>query len=195
MTSATDQAAQIQTSGTPPFVPWPRIPRFSKESIVISEKLDGTNAQVHVSPDGTVRAGSRNRWLTPQDDNYGFAAWVQAHAVELRELGFGTHYGEWYGVGIQRGYGIFERRFALFNTFRDQVPACCAQVPVLYHGPFDAAAITACMARLKEGGSVAVPGFKNPEGIVVHLLAAKVRYKVLCENDDKHKWEQGAGPI
>lgn len=54
------------------FEGFPKISRLS-QSCVITEKLDGTNAQIWISEDGTVRAGSRNRWITPADDNYGFA--------------------------------------------------------------------------------------------------------------------------
>ena len=63
------------------FTPFPSIPRLFRE-IVITEKIDGTNACVHIAEDGvTVTAGSRNRWLTLEDDNYGFARWVAEHAV------------------------------------------------------------------------------------------------------------------
>lgn len=67
------------------FIPFPKMARLSRE-IIVTEKLDGTNAQICIGEDGTIRAGSRSRWITPQDDNYGFARWVEAHADELREL-------------------------------------------------------------------------------------------------------------
>ena len=66
-------------------------------------------------------AQSRNRFITPQADNFGFAAWVKANAEPLvRHLGPGRHFGEWWGHGIQRGYGLprGERRFSLFNVTR-----------------------------------------------------------------------------
>lgn len=70
----------------------------------ISPKLDGTNAVVW-SKDGEVRAGSRTRELTIENDNAGFYAWTQSEdeeAVKVRELVTGnTHiilYGE-FGVG------------------------------------------------------------------------------------------------
>jgi hypothetical protein len=74
-----------------PFAPFPKIPRL-RRSVVISEKLDGTNAAVHVTDDGAVYAASRTRWITPEDDNYGFARWVHEHAAELAQLGPGTHF-------------------------------------------------------------------------------------------------------
>jgi hypothetical protein len=63
-------------------------------------------------------AGSRSRWLTPEADNFGFAAWVKEHAVEFRALGPGRHFGEWWGRGINRGYGQLIRWFSLFNVSR-----------------------------------------------------------------------------
>ena len=77
----------------PEFTAFPKMPRLSRD-IIITEKLDGTNAQVFVGEDGTVLAGSRTRWITPQDDNYGFARWVEDHRDELLTLGPGHHFGE-----------------------------------------------------------------------------------------------------
>ena len=37
----------------PEFKPWPKIPRL-RRSIVITEKIDGTNAIIHVAEDGTL---------------------------------------------------------------------------------------------------------------------------------------------
>ena len=54
------------------FREFPKIARLSRE-VIISEKIDGTNAQILITEDGQVLTGSRNRWITPQDDNYGFA--------------------------------------------------------------------------------------------------------------------------
>ena len=112
------------------FVEFPKIARLKRECM-ISEKIDGTNAQVFireladddVMPTDTplvavrgkllIYAGSRSRWITPKDDNFGFAAWVEVHADELVSLGIGNHYGEWWGAGIQRRYGLSEKRFSL----------------------------------------------------------------------------------
>ena len=55
-----------------------KIPRLFRD-VIITEKIDGTNACVVVTPDGTVLAQSRSRFITPEDDNFGFAAWVQAN--------------------------------------------------------------------------------------------------------------------
>ena len=56
-----------------------KIPRLSREC-VITEKLDGTNAQILITEDKKLYAGSRNRWLIENgvlvSDNFGFGAWV-----------------------------------------------------------------------------------------------------------------------
>jgi len=101
------------------FTGWPKIARLNRE-VICSEKLDGTNSQVKILEDGTLLIGSRTRWITPQDDHFGFAKWVMEHEQEIRTLGPGSHFGEWWGSGIQRGYGCAqgERHFSLFNVSR-----------------------------------------------------------------------------
>jgi hypothetical protein len=120
------------------FVAFPKLARLNRE-VCISEKIDGTNSQVFITPiskdsqdpfcldywygpDAStwgIYAGSRTRWLQPgKPDNYGFAAWVKENIEELKKLGPGRHFGEWWGRGIQRNYGLSERRFSLFNAGR-----------------------------------------------------------------------------
>jgi len=174
------------------FKAFPKIARFNREWI-ITEKIDGTNAVVHVSEDGeTVRAGSRTRWITPMDDNFGFAYWVEENAAELRRLGPGYHYGEWWGAGIQRRYGLSERRFSLFNVSRwsdpEKRPACCGVVPIIgstIDDPTDA--VCAALSMLRKGGSFAAPGFMRPEGIVAFHTASGALFKVTLEKDAEPK--------
>lgn len=172
----------------PEFVEFPKMARFARE-IIVTEKIDGTNAQVFVEEDGRVFAGSRNRWITPEADNFGFAAWVRENEAELRELGPGRHFGEWWGAGIQRRYGLPEKRFSLFNVSRwgEVRPACCNVVPTLYRGPFDQDAIEECLDSLRLYGSNAAPGFMKPEGIVVFHTAANIGFKRTIEKDDVPK--------
>src|ERR1700743_312939 len=103
------------------FEAFGKIPRLTRE-IVITEKIDGTNAQVYIYRDKNgdlqMRAGSRTRWITPEDDNFGFARWVHENKEHLLKLGKGQHFGEWWGLGIQRCYNLREKRFSLFNTLR-----------------------------------------------------------------------------
>lgn len=174
------------------FVSFPKMARLSRE-IIVTEKIDGTNAQIYIPEDNPeqIFAGSRTRWVTFHADNYGFAAWVEANKEELLKLGPGRHFGEWWGKGIQRGYGQSEKRFSLFNTTRwadpEARPLCCDVVPTLYQGVFDTQQIELCLNALREDGSVAAPGFIRPEGIVVYHTVAGVGFKKTCERDDKPK--------
>lgn len=202
------------------FESFSKIPRLSKE-MVITEKIDGTNASVWIEPipnpyipeegiyadngllDGVVmRFGSRGRFLTRKTDNYGFCNWAMDNAVVLSELGYGTHYGEWWGFGIQRNYGLKEKRFSLFNTGRwidprtspgdpvygnEIAPTCCYVVPVLYFGAFDTNAVESTMTRLYDKGSDAAPGFNKPEGAIIYHIAAKQYFKKTFEKDGGKK--------
>jgi hypothetical protein len=172
------------------FIEFPKMARLSRE-VIVTEKIDGTNACIAISDDGQIFAGSRTRWITPQDDNFGFALWVEKNRDELLKLGPGRHFGEWWGVGIQRGYGMSERRFSLFNVSRwdDPAvrPACCHVVPTLYRGLFDTAGVNGLLDELAKGGSVASPGFMKPEGIVVFHTAANFGFKKTIEKDEVPK--------
>ena len=173
----------------PEFTPYPKMARYSRECIV-TEKIDGTNACIYIGPDGEFAAASRKRWITPQDDNYGFAAWAHEHEDELRTLGPGQHFGEWWGKGIQRGYGLDERRFSLFNVSRWEsvdLPPCVGVVPVLWHGQFFGLPLPYIMHNLSVTGSQAAPGFMRPEGVVIWHCAANIGLKKTLEHDDKPK--------
>ena len=155
----------MSDNGIPQFVEFASITRLSRD-MVVTEKIDGANAQVTVLEDGRVLAGSRNRWLTLEQDNFGFARWVAEHEQELRDgLGVGSHYGEWWGAGIQRRYGLDHKRFSLFNVGRwvpqgvepqsdkqQVVPACCHVVPVLLRWTFDTAKVDEVLASLLANG-------------------------------------------
>ena len=187
------------------FVEFPKMPRLARE-IIVTEKIDGTNSCVGITEDGQIFAGSRSRWITPKDDNFGFAAWVEQNADELRKLGPGRHFGEWWGAGIQRRYGLSEKRWSLFNVQRwalhgtepkqiatadqrivkvqDVLPPCCGLVPVLYRGMFDTTHIEAALTKLRLYGSVAAPGFMRPEGVVVFHVSGNVGFKKTIERDE-----------
>lgn len=196
------------------FTPFPKIPRLRREC-TITEKIDGTNAQIMIVPAAetdvslatamvngdlalsaqwAIFAGSRSRWITPgkTTDNFGFAGWVRDNAEELVKLGPGQHFGEWYGAGINRGYGLTEKRFALFNTHRwndrDVRPRCCGVVPILYVGEFNDAAVQGALDALR-AGSRAAPGWGlgQAEGIVVFMHASGTMHKVTLEGDEKPK--------
>lgn len=188
------------------FQGFPKIPRFNRD-IVITEKIDGTNGCIYFADDmqpitlksGRVvpfLVGSRNRWIFPENDNHGFAKWAYSQDLtEMQKLGPGHHYGEWWGQGIQRTYGLKEKRFSLFNTSRwtpDNCPANMFVVPVLYKGGwsyemYDDYAVTNTLFMLREAGSYAAYGFMKPEGIVIFHTASNHMYKITLENDEKPK--------
>lgn len=184
------QMVEIPT-GLPEFRGFPKVSRFSR-AVVITEKIDGTNASVMINDrgDGLI-AGSRTRWITPAMDNHGFAKWVQANRDELLTLGPGTHFGEWWGSGIQRGYGLKEKKFSLFNVakWRGVQPKCCDVVPVLWEGSMDdiGEGISASMDILRKYGSFAAPCFMRPEGIVIYHTAGGVLFKKTLEKDEVPK--------
>lgn len=176
----------------PDFKAFQKIPRYSRE-VVITEKIDGTNGVICVNDTGDdLIAGSRSRWITPTDDNAGFAKWVEANKAELLTLGPGLHYGEWWGPGIQRGYGLKEKRFSLFNVSKwsDDTtrPKCCSVVPTLWTGSMDAIqyGIDFSIRRLA-AGSLVSPGFMRPEGIVIFHTAGGYLFKKTLEGDEKPK--------
>lgn len=198
------------------FEAFPKIPRLNR-GIVISEKLDGTNAQVHITRgmeggidaddigytlhpiaqvDGwNVYAGSRSRYVFPgkDTDNFGFAAWVQENAESLvAVLGEGRHYGEWWGAGIQRGYGRNAKQFSLFNAERWKHALFSnigdlRIVPVLYSGEFCEDSIHEAVADLALNGSYAAPGYMNPEGVVIYHTASRTQFKVTLDRDGQPK--------
>jgi hypothetical protein len=189
------------------FVGFPKMARLVRE-IIITEKIDGTNAQVLITEDEQVLAGSRTRWITPQDDNYGFAKWAESNKQELLKLGPGRYFGEWWGSGINRNYNLpkGEKRFSLFNVsrwalfgtepqriptldptiekYQDILPKCIGLVPVLYRGAFDTAKVDEVLNDLKTNGSYASKGFMKPEGIVIFHTAGNVGFKRTIEKDE-----------
>lgn len=172
------------------FEPFQKIARL-KRDCVITEKIDGTNAQIFIGEDGEFRTGSRNRWITPEDDNFGFSRWAHSYRDELLALGPGRHFGEWWGEGIQRRYGVPEKRFSLFNVGRWNAstppPARCHVVPVLYEGPFSTDVVERMVEKLRVEGSAASPGFMKAEGVIVYLPAARELFKVTLEKDEVPK--------
>lgn len=162
--------------------------RWNKaQHILITEKIDGTNASIWINDDCTeLLCGSRTRWITPESDNFGFATWAYANKDVLLGLGKGTHFGEWWGLGIQRCYNMRERRFSLFNTTRWDTPEQQERlasidgvgvVPTLYQGPFSEEIIDKTMDDLWANGSSASSGFRNPEGIVIYMPGTRSLFK------------------
>lgn len=189
----------------PEFRAFASIPRLSR-GCVVTEKIDGTNAQIYVPEDGgPLLAASRNQWITDSDPA-GFGLWVHEHSDELRDLGPGRHFGEWWGKKIQRNYGLDHRRFSLFNVARWHedgaepfitpsanpnepertsvaAPSCCYVVPVLWRGVFSTMSVESVLLDLRDNGSKAALGFSKPEGIVVYHEASGHLYKRTLDGD------------
>ncbi len=190
--SEQNQLSKELTGKVIEFISFNKIARLSR-NCTITEKIDGTNAQIYIGSNGEFLTGSRNRWITPQDDNFGFSRWAHEHKDELMSLGEGRHYGEWWGSGIQRGYGLTgcDKRFSLFNTARwneaNPPPSCCSVVPVLFDGIFNSDAVTEALIDLKDRGSRAAKGFMKPEGVVVYQAAGRCYFKKTIEKDEEPK--------
>jgi hypothetical protein len=192
------------------FMEFPKIARFSRD-VIVTEKIDGTNACIFIGEDGEFLTGSRTRWITPEADNYGFSRWAHDHKADLLTLGHGRHFGEWWGSGCQRDYNLpkGEKRFSLFNVLRwclhgqmpqqiptadprivktqEVLPPCVGLVPVLWRGRFDDLDLDAVLAELRANGSKAAPGFMRPEGVVVFHVAGCVGFKKTLEKDHEPK--------
>lgn len=81
-------------------------------------KLHGTNAAGVLSPDGELYFQSRERIITPESDNAGFAQFATVNQNVFRDIlelvkkewlldtEYGIVYGEWAGGNIQAGVGL-----------------------------------------------------------------------------------------
>ena len=134
-----------------PFVAWPEIealylvrrslkalselvPPYTQQQIPTVKyrgkvKLDGTNAAVRIEPvEGgfSVTAQSRSQDITIMNDNAGFAAWV-AYTSDYWRGTFSQHtepvlvYGEWCGIGIQKGTSVALIKTKMFVVFSIQI--------------------------------------------------------------------------
>jgi hypothetical protein len=212
------------------FKKWEKIPRLANEKMHVSEKVDGSNACVVILPfepeydifeaseqfalvtvDGVhykVAAQSRTRFLFDEKnrDNFNFARWVFGNAEKLvRILGYGRHYGEWWGSGIQRGYGLVngDRRFSLFDTRRwgidsegrdsiferpeEETVRELGVVPELYSGPVDLGKINEVLEELDTNGSRVVSSYQKAEGVIVNFSLSRVSYKAFIDDDGMPK--------
>jgi len=176
-----------------PHEKYPSIQRLSSETVIITEKIDGSNACIFVGDDGQVLVGSRNQWLTEKDHNFNLWHYVQDNMGRFAHMGPGYHYGEWYGAKIQRGYGLTEKRFVSFEWWRDDLEFMT--VPVLYEGEYRPDLFDHAIEQLSTFGSKLVSGFMKPEGIVIQFKSNAfkgAKFKKFCENDrvPKSKQEQ-----
>ena len=191
--------SEFEIPATIEFVGWPKIARLYRP-VLITEKIDGTNAAIGVLEDGRVYAQSRKKIITPgkSTDNHGFARWVSEREDEIRQqLGVGLHFGEWYGSGIQRGYGLVdgEKRFALFNVKRwenEPLPHGMETTPLLYEGTFYDEAAQDSLDLIRNRSRAGSGDFDRAEGIVVFFTQPQYSFKVTLENDAMSKGEADA---
>ena len=186
------------------FKSFNKIEHLDKLQMRVTQKIHGTNAQVVIyqyestndiwhEPRIGIKIGSRNRWITPNDDNYGFATFVEENKETLINLlGLGQHFGEWAGPGINSGEGLRERCWILFDPWRyktipEDYPPRVKPVPILHEGEISPTTITNIMDDLIMNGSKLVPGYMKPEGIVVSINGQ--RYKKVFESEES-PWKQ-----
>jgi hypothetical protein len=186
------------------FKAFPKIERIDKVGMQITQKIHGSNAAVHIYEEKIqfrddyetvtrIQCQSRNRIITPEDDNYGFATFVNANKQEfIDKLGIGLHFGEWAGPGINSGEGLKTKTFILFDFWKfpaeRPLPPGCAVVPLLYQGKLDADKITETMEDLRVNGSKLMPGFMSVEGVVINLNGQRYK-KVFKEEETSWKKE------
>ena len=111
----------LDEQGQPKYKPAYNLPTLTFEGTV---KLHGSNSSVVIGKD-EIRFQSRNKVITPENDNYGFARW--ASDIDWRKVISNVNYdgdneliilyGEWCGQGVQSGVAISEMktRFVIFS--------------------------------------------------------------------------------
>jgi hypothetical protein len=119
------------------FISWPKIVSFynirkfaveypemlnNKNSVIYRSKvkLHGTNAAIQILSN-EIGIQSREKMITPQNDNAGFATWVDKNktswgsiAEPLKEY---IVFGEWCGPGINKGCAIHSISNKIFAVF------------------------------------------------------------------------------
>jgi hypothetical protein len=197
---------------------WESIPRLYNETFSITEKIDGTNGLIFIEPKPEVRyplastlilrdtyayvsVGSRKRWITPGQDNHGFAAWVYENAEALvAALGPGHHYGEGAGPGIRGNrHGLEEKTFFLFNwrlwthllaNPEIEIPCGLRGVAVLDIGViYMVSAARGWADYLESVGTQAGPGSsdKPPEGVILRSDLTGQMWKYFCGGEAANK--------
>jgi len=165
---------------------FPSIERIENIRCFINEKIDGTNGMIEITKDA-LRFGSRNTYLSSKEDNHGFYKFCKEYItypvsdIIIRRLYPNNPptypvriYGEWFGKGIQRTYGLKARYFMPFNPYHADALTYCG-VPYivypaeLYSGKFSVSQLELCMDDLKLRGSKVIEDYMNPEGVVIYF--------------------------
>ena len=179
------------------FKPWPKLGRVNKETITITEKIDGTNAAIIVENGKLVGTQSRSRLLSDTEDNHGFHKWAMKNADVFAQLGDGHHFGEWAGKGINKNrMGLDGKKFFLFAWYAEtkiEHPEI-EYVEVLFQGPRSEDNIITTFNRLYAFGYMGEDGVwvenkrtYTPEGIVIYYHNSKHMEKMTIDFPDG-KW-------
>jgi hypothetical protein len=91
-------------------------------------KLHGTNAAISRNSDGSIHFQSRERIITPNNDNAGFATWASTidwrqFLAAFAEFDQVVIFGEWCGGNIQQGVAINQlpKMFVIFKALADGI--------------------------------------------------------------------------
>jgi len=203
------------------FVKYMHLERFGADEVQgielgecwVFPKIDGTNGSLWCD-DGQIQAGSRNRHLSPDADNAGFAAW--AFESENVKSFFGTWpnlrlFGEWlvphslktYRDDAWRKFYVFDvvtesGEFIPYEEYKpilefhgiDFIPPVC----VLRNATYDA-----LLKELDNNKFLISDGAGSGEGIVLKNYSYKNRFGRVCwakmvtnQFKEKHVKELGA---
>lgn len=114
------------------FVKWKSIGKFPDvvklagktgvSSIIFKSKikLHGTNAAIQFDGKGEIKAQKRSDFITPQNDNAGFASYVESLDIVSHPNSPMILYGEWAGPGVQKGDAVSmidEKHFFVFSVY------------------------------------------------------------------------------
>lgn len=158
-------------------------------------KLHGTNAGVRVDVDTEeVTALSRTAVITPNNDNAGFARWVESQkdawlnrAAQFleREPDDPSHaiifYGEWCGPGVQKGVAVTQIPNKVFAVFA--VRNMCGIIDDLYVDPF---LIDRYFVPKELKDVYVIPWFNEAETFVVDWTAPVETLKSVTDRINDH---------
>ena len=180
---------------------YPKTHRLENINCIISEKVDGTNGLIHGIYDSKtesfkVKFGSRTRYLNPEvkdGDNFGFASFYLPYKKLFKKLFNSLReehsdlcdikiYGEWFGKGIQRGYGLENKYFMPFNKYyaaflqQGSIPNIIEPY-IFCECKYNIQESLDAMSLLRANGSYLIPGYDNPEGIIINFRDLDIRFK------------------
>lgn len=204
------------------FQKYPHIERLGNDEVDgllvgtchVFPKIDGTNASVWWDGE-SVRCGSRKREITPENDNAGFAAWVQANigAEFFQEYPDWRLFGEWlvphslktYRDDAWRKFYVFDvmvgEQFLPYEEYQPALEEYGFEViPLLL--TVDNPTVEFLTARLESNTYLIKDGAGFGEGIVVKNYGFVNRYGrtvwakvVRNEFREQHRKEMGSPEV